>query len=71
MEVGEDTGQQSETDRNCNITKNDLVEMTVTSAADVVEEVAEQVVEEGQIVMQQVDLTSPGLEGMVEDDPSS
>ena len=30
------------------------------------EEVAEQVVEEGQIVMQQVDLASPGLEGMVE-----
>ena len=30
------------------------------------EEVSEQVVEEGQIVMQQVELASPGLEGMVE-----
>ena len=30
------------------------------------EEVTENVVEEGQIVMQQVELASPGLEGMVE-----
>ena len=39
--------------------------MTVNTAL-LGEEVAEQVVEEGQIVMQQVDLASPGLEGMVE-----
>jgi len=39
--------------------------MTVNTAL-LGEEVGEQVVEEGQIVMQQVDLTSPGLEGMVE-----
>ena len=39
--------------------------MTVNTAL-LGEEVGEQVVEEGQIVMQQVDLASPGLEGMVE-----
>ena len=39
--------------------------MTVNTAV-LAEEVGEQVVEEGQIVMQQVELASPGLEGMVE-----
>ena len=39
--------------------------MTVNTAL-LGEEVGEQVVEEGQIVMQQVDLANPGLEGMVE-----
>jgi len=54
MEVGEEKCQAG-TDSNSNIAKTNMVEM------DVVEEVAEQVVEEGQIVMQQVEVEDPSV----------
>lgn len=54
MEVGEEKCSAG-TDSNSNIAKPNMVEM------DVVEEVAEQVVEEGQIVMQQVEVEDPSV----------